>query len=101
MRTAGQNQKPKQDNTHRPSAHAQGYDRNWRRLRVMVLREEPICRVCQHEPSTQVDHITAKTKGGTNDRDNLRGICASCHSRKTVKEDGGLRKTYRTTNFLN
>lgn len=78
----------------RPSANARGYGRNWRRVRAQVLAEEPLCRPCRDNgrvtPAEHVDHHLALDKGGTNDRDNLVPMCHSCHSAKTVREDGGL-----------
>ncbi len=79
------------DQAKRPSSSAQGYGRRWRRLRLMILRRDPLCCMCKRELSTQVDHIMAKSRGGTDDESNLRGLCAPCHSRKTVAEDGALR----------
>jgi 5-methylcytosine-specific restriction protein A len=69
----------------RPSAALRGYDRTWARWRLMVLREEPMCRSCGGAAS-QVDHITPLSRGGTNDRENLQPLCHSCHSRKTALE---------------
>lgn len=69
----------------RPSAHDRGYDRTWRRWRLMILREEPICRLCGGS-ADQVDHIVPLRAGGTNDRANLQPLCASCHSTKTVQD---------------
>lgn len=74
----------------RGSSAARGYDAEWRRVRAIVLAEEPTCRVCHEAPSTDVDHIVPKRQGGTNARANLRGVCHSCHSSKTVLEDGGF-----------
>lgn len=78
----------------RPSAHRRGYDRNWQRLRALVLNEEPLCRTCKSNGLTvaaeHVDHDKALEQGGTNDRGNLVPLCHSCHSRKTVERDGGL-----------
>jgi 5-methylcytosine-specific restriction protein A len=69
----------------------------WRRLRVRVLREEPVCRVCGRAPSTQVDHI--RPHDGDvylfADRANCQGVCAPCHSRKTATEDGGWGRARR------
>ena len=44
-------------------------------------------------PAVHVDHVRAVS--GPDDLGfwaaaNHRGLCASCHSRKTVREDGGL-----------
>ena len=82
----------RRDDGHRPSASAQGYGHGWRKLRVLVLREQPICADCQRAPAWHVDHIKAKTKGGDDSRENLVGLCASCHSKKTVRVDGALRR---------
>jgi 5-methylcytosine-specific restriction protein A len=74
----------------RGSAAARGYGRRWQKLRLMVLAERPVCEAhgCG-QLATDVDHIIAKAKGGTDDRDNLRSLCHSCHSRKTGREDRG------------
>lgn len=35
---------------------------------------------------TELDHITAIADGGTDNRDNLQGLCATCHRTKTQRE---------------
>ena len=58
----------------------------WRRLRRVVLNEEPLCRFCQQAgritPADTVDHI--KPHGGDWElfvrRDNLQALCKQCHS---------------------
>ena len=67
----------------RPTAHQRGYGATWRRLRILVLREEPLCRHCS-AAATDVDHIVPLAVGGTHDRENLCPLCHACHSRKTV-----------------
>ena len=37
----------------------------------------------------QVDHVTPLWKGGSNDADNLRALCPTCHATKTQAEWGG------------
>lgn len=37
--------------------------------------------------ATDVDHIIARRKGGTDDLQNLQSLCHACHSRKTARED--------------
>ncbi len=74
----------------RGSASARGYDRNWQRLRLIILHRDPICKACGQAASEDVDHIVPKAQGGTDDEANLQGLCASCHSRKTATEDGGF-----------
>lgn len=85
------NERKAESDKARPSAAKRGYGYTWSKLRKMVLAQQPICRVdgCW-EPSTEVDHILPRRRGGTDDLDNLQGLCKACHSRKTVKEDGGF-----------
>lgn len=59
-------------------------------LRHVVLVEEPVCAVCERKPSIQVDHIIPVSKGGTDTRSNLQGICLECHEDKT-RVDLGLK----------
>lgn len=78
----------------RPSAPKRGYDRAWARLRAAVLEAEPDCRACKADGRTVVaacvDHIIPLARGGTNDMSNLQPLCWTCHSRKTVRENGGF-----------
>ena len=68
---------------------ARGYDGTWRKLRLMVLREQPLC-ACGRV-ATEVDHIIpiAKAPELRLEMSNLQAMCKSCHSRKTNAEDGG------------
>lgn len=75
----------------RGSSTARGYGAEWRRIRIRILRRDPTCRVptgvggyfdngvpwqqvCG-APSKEVDHVTPKVLGGTDDYDNLRAVC--------------------------
>ena len=81
---------------HRPSAAKRGYGHRWRKLRQMVLARTPLCadpfeiHGATPVPATDVDHIVPLAQGGANAMDNLQALCHSCHSRKTVEQDGGL-----------
>ena len=72
------------------STAARGYDAAWQELRAAVLREEPFCRFClaagRHTASEHVDHIRPISVGGTNNRINLRALCASCHNSRTRRD---------------
>jgi 5-methylcytosine-specific restriction enzyme A len=69
----------------------------WRRLRLVVLAEEPFCRVCMSANIVcmggEVDHIDGDPNN--NDRSNLQNICKAEHSRKTAKENGGFGNSKR------
>lgn len=77
----------------RPSAAARGYDRRWQRYRLMFLRRNPLCAGCQRVSAEHVDHIQP-VKGPADplfwEPTNHQGLCASCHSQKTAREDGGF-----------
>jgi 5-methylcytosine-specific restriction enzyme A len=74
----------------RGSAHARGYDTKWRRLRLVILANEPLCRSCREagltEPATEVDHIDGNARH--NAVANLRPLCKPCHSRRTARDQG-------------
>ena len=87
--------KQRQWDAKRGTAKERGYDATWRRLRMMVLRAQPICAICRHDPAVMVDHIVPMAKGGERlDRDNLQGLCNTCHGRKTWRETMGKCKRY-------
>lgn len=67
--------------------------RPWRRIRDIVLAEEPFCYRCieqgnvtKDSVSTICDHKRPLGEGGTNDRENLGGMCQPCHDLKTAEE---------------
>lgn len=72
----------------RPSASRRGYGTDWQRLRRTIPPRDCPCGATWH-PQFHLDHIKAKSKGGSDDPSNLRWVCASCHSSKTTHADGG------------
>ncbi len=76
---------------------ARGYDRRWRKLRLLVLHEEPLCRMCREigktTLATVVDHIKPRSDGGGNERENLQPLCAPCHNgaKAVLERTGKLR----------
>ena len=46
------------------------------------------CQACSSilEATYEIDHITPKCKGGTNDENNLQALCPNCHRKKTRKD---------------
>ena len=83
------------------SAHKRGYGVVWRRLRKMVLAEEPFCMICKRNASEEVDHIIPKHEGGGNDRENLQGICRDCHQQKTIKDSGNQERSHENIRIVN
>jgi HNH endonuclease len=75
---------------YRGSAAARGYGHKWRKLRLMVLRREPMCSdpfgIGCVSVSRHADHIIPRRQGGEDVFENLQGLCDSCHSRKTLLE---------------
>ena len=65
------------------------YDRRWKKLRKVVLARDPICQVCGEAAATQVDHIIPRRPdqhAADVMEEELQGLCASCHSRKTQQD---------------
>lgn len=87
---------PMKNQRKRDSAAKRGYDRRWREESKAYLARHPWCEECMRQgrrtPATEVDHrIPHKGDRGLFwDRDNWQGLCHSCHSIKTAKEDGGF-----------
>lgn len=64
----------------------------WRLLRAAVLRRDNHrCAICRREGS-HVDHIVSRSRRPdlALNAANLRVLCHSCHSHKTVRQDGGF-----------
>lgn len=80
----------------RPTTAERGYGARWRRTRAVKLSATPLCEDCDERgvtmPASEVDHIDGKGPNGPAGHDvlNLRSLCKSCHSRKTVMCDGGF-----------
>lgn len=86
----------------REAASRRGYGAKWRRLRAKVMAAIALDQgwpyaLCEHclknikrVKATDLDHKVSKRLGGTDDPENLQALCHSCHSKKTVKEDGGF-----------
>lgn len=70
----------------RLSPSRRGYGHSWQQLRKLAFARSPLCVRCA-APATDVDHIVAKSHGGTDSLDNLQTLCHKCHALKTWHED--------------
>jgi 5-methylcytosine-specific restriction protein A len=61
------------------------YGAEWRRIRSAYISINPLCEDCKtngrYVPAEEVHHIKPIAEGGSNDWQNLRSLCKSCHSR--------------------
>jgi len=74
-------------------AWSKGSTRSWRELRQRVLaRDGWTCAYCGRE-ANQVDHITPKSAGGSDDMDNLTAACSACNLAKSDKPVFSTRRT--------
>lgn len=69
----------------------------WQQIRLRILsRDCGLCQSCLRsglvKSGREVDHIKPRSKGGTNDDDNLQTICDECHADKTARDEGRRRK---------
>lgn len=67
------------------------HSRSWRKLRILHLKSEPLCRHCRQRgvttPAKDVDHIFPINKGGAPlSESNLQSLCRSCHAKKTATD---------------
>lgn len=67
--------------------------RKWMAIREQaLLKTQYRCAECLRNDklsiARQVDHIIPLHKGGTDDLDNLEGLCLTCHERKTARDMG-------------
>lgn len=57
-----------------------------RQHRIYLFRTDPICKLCEQKienwDEASIDHIIPKSKGGTNDYENLQLAHKSCNNRK-------------------
>ena len=98
MRARDKRQRQRVYDRQRGSAHKRGYDRRWSRYASGYLQRSPLCVQCAEEDVDRlaecVDHIRPvewPDDPGFWDAANHQPLCWSCHSRKTVREDGGFR----------
>lgn len=77
----------------RPNASQRGYGRDWRKVRAMVLADEPLCRLCNEQgrvtAATVVDHkIRIKERPDLRlVRENLQPLCKPCHDSAAQSRD--------------
>jgi 5-methylcytosine-specific restriction enzyme A len=88
---------PKRRKDDRPSSSKRGYDSRWRRARKRKLADNPLCQRCLANGRSviahQVDHIDpvdGRDDPTFWDPTNWQSLCDSCHSKKTVNENGGF-----------
>jgi 5-methylcytosine-specific restriction protein A len=59
--------------------------------------DNPLCVACQSKgitrEATELDHIVPLFKGGTNEAENLQGLCTECHKDKTRIDMGWRHET--------
>lgn len=80
----------------RGTRHDRGYNSRWSRVSKLYLLRNPLCVLCADKGRVTrarcVDHIDGLGPLGPlgYDETNFQPLCQSCHSRKTVNQDGGF-----------
>lgn len=95
----------RQTNWPTTSRHERGYGNTWSKVRLLVLRRDRglcQCDKCRGGelrlmPATEVNHILPKSKGGTDDMDNLQAVARECHARITAEQQGKKRRPRTAT----
>ena len=66
-------------------------------LRDSIFRAAPLCVECERQgfisQAVELDHITPLFEGGSDQRDNLQGLCKACHKLKTQIESRRARSS--------
>lgn len=61
-------------------------------MRRRVFAANPLCAECERQgrytPAAELDHIVPIAHGGTDDWQNLQGLCVECHRIKSAREAG-------------
>ncbi|WP_158625971.1 HNH endonuclease [Arsenicitalea aurantiaca] len=74
-----------------------GYGWAWQKLRLLVLADEPLCRICREQgritAAEEVDHIDGNAHN--NDRENLRPLCRPCHLARTARDQAFSKHQFR------
>jgi 5-methylcytosine-specific restriction enzyme A len=59
-------------------------------LRAELFARNPLCAECERQGrvrlATQRDHVISLGEEGTEDDDNVQGLCADCHAEKSLAE---------------
>lgn len=79
-------EKPRLYDDRRGSSAQRGYGYAWQKFRKDFIARHPICCRCQMRPTTDVDHIVPRSRGGSDDERNLQPLCGACHKSKTARE---------------
>ena len=75
----------------RKSAWQRGYDGEWKRFRLAILRQDPRCRDCKAtgklKAATELHHIekVADNPARRLDSANVMPLCKACHSKRTQR----------------
>lgn len=93
MRTHRPKQFRKQHTKQRGTTAQRGYGYRWQQYRIHYLQANPLCVHCERKEAKHVDHKVAVS--GADDplfweQSNHQALCPSCHSRKTIRVDGGF-----------
>ncbi len=89
------------DNTLRDRNQQFYQSTKWRKVRILVLADYPVCFDCGINASEHVHHqLPLHTREGWSNRlnmfldngdQNLFGLCHSCHSKRTVEEQRAMK----------
>jgi len=63
-------------------------------VRYQVLSRDRVCQLCgatRDDDRLEVDHIIPRSRGGSNDPDNLQVLCAPCNRAKGNRDDTDFR----------
>lgn len=78
-------EQPRLYDDRRGSSAQRGYGYAWQKRRAAFIQQYPYCKRCA-KPTTDVDHIIPRARGGSDDDHNLQPLCSFHHKQKTARE---------------
>lgn len=60
--------------------------RRLQQLRAELFAAEPFCMICRRRLATVRDHIRPLAEGGSEDPENIQGLCRVCNRAKVAQE---------------
>jgi len=85
QRRASTSPSPRLYDDRRGSSTQRGYGYAWQKRRAEFIKKFPCCARCPR-PTTDVDHIVPRSRGGSDDDSNLQPLCSFHHKQKTARE---------------
>jgi hypothetical protein len=80
-KTQDERKQPPRRGIDKRTMHGRGYNNEYKRVRIQVLRRDEWCVVCQVKESVVAHHDPPYVGGDEHDAATMFGMCRECHER--------------------